>query len=41
MAQYLDIRDNMKQEQKDCSMIDEEFYKQLKNVQYGKEKLLK
>jgi beta-1,3-galactosyl-O-glycosyl-glycoprotein beta-1,6-N-acetylglucosaminyltransferase/N-acetyllactosaminide beta-1,6-N-acetylglucosaminyltransferase len=41
MAQYLDIRDNMKQKQKDFSMIDEEFYKQLKNVQYGKEKLLK
>jgi len=41
MAQYLDMRDNMKQEQKDFSMIDEEFYKQLKNVQYGKEKLLK
>ncbi len=41
MAQYLDIRDNIKQEQKKISIIDEEFYKHLKNVQYGKEKLLK
>ncbi len=41
MAQYLDIRDNMKQELQDFSMIEQEFYKQLKNVQFGKEKLFK
>ncbi len=41
MAQYLDIRNNIKQEQNEFSMIEEEFYKQLKNVQYGKETLLK
>jgi hypothetical protein len=41
MAKYLDIRDNMKQELQDFSMIEQEFYKQLKNVQFGKEKLFK
>lgn len=39
MAKYLDIRDNFKQKQ--FSIITEEFYKQLENVKYGKEKVLK
>jgi hypothetical protein len=39
MMKYLNVRNRMKEEQRDFSMIDEEFYKQLKNVQYGREKL--
>jgi len=36
MAQYLDIRNNMKEVQKDFSIIEQDFYKQLKNVEFGK-----
>ena len=36
MMKYLDARNLMKAEQRDFSMVDEEFYKQLENVQYGK-----
>ncbi|CAF0744908.1 unnamed protein product [Rotaria sp. Silwood1] len=39
MAQYLDIRTNMIQEKTNFSMIEHDFYKQLNNVRYGKEKL--
>jgi hypothetical protein len=36
MAQYLDVRNNMKQEQNDFSIINNDFYMNLKNVQFGK-----
>lgn len=36
LAQYMNIRDDMKYEEREFSMINEEFYKQLKNVQFGK-----
>ncbi len=39
MTKYLDIRNRMKEERKEFSMIDEEFYKNLKNVRYGRKKL--
>ena len=35
LSEYLQLRDNMKYEERDFSMINEEFYRQLKNVQYG------
>ncbi|CAF4218789.1 unnamed protein product [Rotaria magnacalcarata] len=38
MAQYLDVRTSIKQEENDFSIIDIDFYKQLNNVQFGKEK---
>ncbi|CAF1442255.1 unnamed protein product [Adineta steineri] len=38
MAQYLDVRNKMKQENKEYSIIDENFYKQLQNVEFGKKK---
>ncbi|CAF2627077.1 unnamed protein product [Rotaria sp. Silwood2] len=38
MAQYLDIRINMKQENKDFSMIEHDFYKKLNNVRFAKQK---
>ena len=41
MAKYLDVRDSMRQELRDFSMIEKQLYKQLKNVRYGKEKLVK
>ncbi|CAF1465940.1 unnamed protein product [Adineta steineri] len=42
MAQYLEVRNKMKQEGKEYSIIDENFYKQLQNVEFGnKKKLMK
>lgn len=38
MAQYLDTRANMKQEENDVSIIDYDFYKQLNNVKFGRRK---
>ena len=38
MGQYLDVRNKMKSEHKNFSIIEHEFYKQLKNVQHGKGK---
>lgn len=37
LTEYMNLRDNMKYEEREFSMINEEFYKQLKNVQYGEE----
>ncbi|UJR33121.1 hypothetical protein I4U23_020578 [Adineta vaga] len=36
MAQYLDVRNQMKQQEEDFSMINEDFYRRLKNIEFGK-----
>lgn len=36
LAKYLDIRNNARQESRDYSIIDHEFYRQLNNVRFGR-----
>ena len=39
IGQYLDVRNQMKQERKDFSITDKDFYMNLKNVRFGKKQL--